>query len=366
MPGPESLGRELEELLKEPLLSREEETRLAECVVRYRSMERAARRYERASGRMPSDKRLAALCGHADATEVRDIRCAGLEARERLMLSNMRLVVSLATRAYRSSPTVASSTAIDRDGGAASLGDLVAEGVIGLATAVDRFEPAKGFRFSTYATWWIRSAIQNAVQCRSLVRVPVSVQQLSRRVRNTTESLGTALGRPPTSAEVAVATGLSTSQMSLVKRASKYTVSLDMPPVRTGPSKVASSSLNSPGSGLGASSPGGQAESPLGDFVESNEPAPDAAAAFVELRDTIDTIMVTKLKPSERDVLRLRLGLDDGAVRTRVEVGQISGQSVRNVRNLERSALKKLRRDRSRFEGLDLPVDLTSGGSLSF
>lgn len=353
------LGREFEDLLSSrPLLSAEEEVRLGEAVQAYVAI--SAEDEE-------DDAKIAAKLGYGSAEAVGEARREGKVARNELMLSNMRLVVSLATKAHRGGGvTVASSHSVDRDGGALSLGDLVAEGVIGLATAVDRFDPSKGFRFSTYATWWIRSSIQNALQCKTVVKVPVLIQQYARHVRNTTENLQRVLGRRPTSAELAFATGLSTQQISMAQRAAKFTVSLDMPLVGSKSPRLGGSSemigSGSSGMGGGGSARLGGGEASLGDFVESTEPAPDDAAEFHELRDTIDSLMVDRLKPKERDILRLRLGLDDGAVRTRLEVGQIFGQSVKNVRNIERSAINKLRKNRSRFEGLDLSIERPSKG----
>mmetsp|Transcript_18845 Transcript_18845/g.23179 ORF Transcript_18845/g.23179 Transcript_18845/m.23179 type:complete len:255 (-) Transcript_18845:271-1035(-) len=251
----------------------------------------------------------------------------------------MRLVVSLASRAYRQArPPM--SNGVSRDGESTTLGDLVAEGVVGLATAVDRWDPERGFRFSTYATFWIRQAVRRSYQRSGIIIIPPNVQELARKAKQSAQELEEKLGRPPTSDEYAAQVGLSTKQLAIARRALDTVASIDLP--ASGRSQGHDDS----------------AEPALALKVQADDPSPDVAVAFNELRHTLDDAMTSKLLPSERDVLRLRLGLDDGASRSRTEVGRISGLSRDRVRHLESSAIRKLRKYKSKFQGLEsLAVD---------
>ncbi|KAJ8604839.1 hypothetical protein CTAYLR_001053 [Chrysophaeum taylorii] len=354
----ESLGG-VEQLLTKALLSREEEVRLAELAQARQAIEAEAAQFEREEERPPTDAELAVLCGYASVGALRAARRDGVEAREQLILANMRLVVKMARSAFRRTQQTKSSFGIDRDGGQTSLSDLVGEGVFGLATAVDRFDPSRGFKLSTYATWWIRSAIADAVQKRSIIRIPVRIEQMAKRARNVTEALENELGRRPSSAEFAAATGLTQHQIKILRRSPPTSIaySLDVPILKTSsPSRTTSSD-----SAVYIKSAGAPADSSLGDIIESPDLVPEHAVAFHELRDILDDVMAKTLKPTERDVLRLRLGLDDGAVRTRTEVGAIAGHSVKMIRNLERSALQKLRKDRAKLEGLEATAEMFTG-----
>ncbi|KAH8052571.1 Sigma-70 region 3 [Aureococcus anophagefferens] len=228
---------------------------------------------------LTKDEELAPTVGCADPAALAATLAECREAREVMMLSNMRLVVAMARRMQRSLPQ-ASRLAVDRDGGSYALDDLVAEGTLGLAKAVDRFEPDRGFRFSTYAT------------C-----------------------------SPRASAE---------KRLKLAGRAALATFSLDVP-------------LSAARGGKGSHVADFAEAATLNEIVESDEPAPEEAATFHELRDAIDYAMHANLQPSERDVLRLRLGLDDGETGAR---SADRGQTEKKIRAIERAALTKLRHTR--------------------
>jgi len=328
----EIVAPDIKDLLSRPLLTKDEEVRFGTRVRTLVAIESARDAWADAYDRPPTDAELAPTVGCADPAALAATLAECREAREVMMLSNMRLVVAMARRMQRSLPKT-SRLAVDRDGGSYALDDLVAEGTLGLAKAVDRFEPDRGFRFSTYATWWVRQAIQRAIRRRAVVAVPVHVQQLAKKCENATRELRDEYGRPPTSAELAARVGATEKRLKLAGRAALATFSLDVP-------------LSAARGGKGSHVADFAEAATLNEIVESDEPAPEEAATFHELRDAIDYAMHANLQPSERDVLRLRLGLDDGETRTRRQVGEICGQTEKKIRAIERAALTKLRHTR--------------------
>jgi len=278
--------------------------------------------------RPPTDSDLVEACG-LSADDLGALDSEAKAARETMLLSNMRLVVNLARKARRLAPPK-SKTGLDRDGASLSFNDLVAEGIFGLAVAVERFEPSRGFRFSTYATWWVRQSIQKAVLRREIVAVPVYLQQLARRAANATRVLteASSKGAPPSDAELAAYLGATDKHLALSKLTRQKALSLDAP------------------LGDGRMMEFGTYQ--LIDMLEEEHVTPTDVAAFHELRKALDDAMAFALEPGERDVLRMRLGLDDGASRTRIEVGKMFGADVKRVRQIERVALKKLKLQRHR------------------
>ena len=311
----------LEAVLSHPLLTKEEEFELGSKVQKLSEIEKT-RSELRTNATDASDDSVAKLLGYVDPIDIFRAEVAGRDAREHMILSNMRLVVSTARRAQARLPR-ATQLAVDRDGGAQALEDLVAEGTLGLATAVDRYDPGRGFRFSTYAVWWVRQAIQKASRKRQIVAVPRHVQELGKQCENATRELRDMLGRSPSVDELAAFLDLKPKQVERATRSGLATLSLDVP---LGRSKTAK------GSGAGD---GGDAAS-LADLLEAPEVQPYASASFHELRDAIDVAMKRSLDNSERDVLRLRLGLDDGNSRTRPQVGAIMGLDTRRVRGIDK------------------------------
>ena len=182
----------LEAVLSHPLLTKEEEFELGSKVQKLSQIEKT-RSSLRENCTDASDDSVAKLLGYVDPIDIFRAEVAGRDAREHMILSNMRLVVSTARRAQARLPR-ATQLAVDRDGGAQALEDLVAEGTLGLATAVDRYDPGRGFRFSTYAVWWVRQAIQKASRKRQIVAVPRHVQELGKQCENATKQLRDMLG----------------------------------------------------------------------------------------------------------------------------------------------------------------------------
>ena len=232
------------------------------------------------------------------------IEAGSEQARRHLIEANLRLVVSVARR-YTASGM--------------PLLDLVQEGNIGLMRAVEKFDYRRGFKFSTYATWWIRQAISRAVADKArTIRLPVHVGERYSQLVRTTRTLTQELGRDPTEEEIADASGLRIDQLRTLVSAAREPVSLEVP--------------------IGDED-GGR----LGDLLEDGAPGPEETATTDALRSEIE-IILTSLTPRERRVLQLRYGLVDDHQRTLEEVGRRLGVTRERARQIEATALRRLRR----------------------
>ena len=291
----------LKEIGKVPLLNAEEEIELAQ------KMENGAVAKEKLA---ILEKRLENLTGEeADdlKEEIQKLKIeldTGDEAKKRLAEANLRLVVSIAKRYV---------------GRGMLFLDLIQEGNLGLIKAVEKFDYRKGYKFSTYATWWIRQAITRAIadQART-IRIPVHMVETINKLIRVSRQLLQELGREPTPEEIAEEMSLPVERVREILKISQEPVSLETPI-------------------------GEEEDSHLGDFIQDdNVPVPADAAAFTLLKEQLIEVLGT-LTEREQKVLRLRFGLDDGRARTLEEVGKEFNVTRERIRQIEAKALRKLR-----------------------
>ncbi|MGB9724360.1 MAG: RNA polymerase sigma factor RpoD [Chloroflexia bacterium] len=281
----------LHEIGRVPLLTPEEEIELA---IRLREGELASQRLAGRGNRLSPQ----------EVAQLEEKRLAGELARQHLIQANLRLVVSIAKKYI---------------GRGMSFLDLIQEGNIGLMRATEKFDHTRGYKFSTYATWWIRQAITRSISDQSrTIRLPVHVGETINRVKRVSHRLQQQMEREPTTEEIAEAMGVGAEKVRRVIEVSRSPVSLEMPVGKEGDSR-------------------------MGDFIEDDRVAPPLdAAAYQLLREQIHEVL-QKLPERERRIIQLRFGLNDGRYRTLEEVGREFGITRERIRQIEAKVLRKLR-----------------------
>ena len=273
-----------------PLLTADEEKLLAGRVVMGKQ---AGRKLARAAYQTDAER--------ADLEAATEL---GQQARRRMIESNSRLVISVAKRYI---------------GHGVPFLDLIQEGNLGLMRAVDKFDPDRGYKFSTYATWWIRQAVSRAVSDQGrTIRLPVHMSEKLLKLRRTSQEMEQTLGREPTPEELAEALDLPAERVHRYLRTAVRPLSLEQPV-------------------------GEEEESTLGQFIEDDDsPEPSERAEQALLRSKLDDLLDT-LQPREERILRLRYGLLDGHTYTLQEVGEMFGLTRERIRQIEQEALARLR-----------------------
>ncbi len=292
----------LQEIGRIRLLRPDEEIELARKIADLLQLEEIAAQFESDHGRQPDTKEWAALV-EMPVIKFRRRLMLGRRAKEKMVQSNLRLVVSIAKKYMNRG---------------LSFQDLIQEGSLGLIRAAEKFDHEKGYKFSTYATWWIRQAITRAIADQSrTIRLPVHLYETISRIKKTTKTLSQEFGRKPTEEEIAESMEMTIEKLRFIAKSAQLPISLETPI-------------------------GKEEDSRLGDFIEADIENPEQDVAKNLLREDLEGVLAT-LSPRERDVLRLRYGLDDGRMKTLEEIGQIFDVTRERIRQIEAKALRKLR-----------------------
>lgn len=286
-----------------PLLTHEQEITLGKKVQKYMKLKEAKSDLVESMGDTPSP----AVWAESTALSTEELQRAvevGQRARAKMVRSNLRLVVSVAKK-YA--------------GHSLEMMDLIQEGTIGLHRGVEKFDPGKGYRFSTYAYWWIRQAITRSISNNSrVIRLPIHIGDKLRKMRKAQRQLSQSLGRPATVKEVASEMSLSVEKLRELQEQGRRPLSLDM--------KI-----------------GSEQNTELGALLEDEGILPEEYATRNLLKNDLSQLLSKTLSEQQRAVIRMRFGLDTGSKMTLHQVGDSMGISRERVRQVERSALRKLR-----------------------
>jgi RNA polymerase primary sigma factor len=293
----------LQEIGRIRLLRAEEEIELARQIADLLDLEYIRITLGEDIGRTPTDQEWAVASDIPNLREFKRRLHIGRRAKDKMVQSNLRLVVSIAKKYMNRG---------------LSFQDLIQEGSLGLIRAAEKFDHEKGYKFSTYATWWIRQAITRAIADQSrTIRLPVHLYETISRIKKTTKILSQNLGRKPTEEEIATDMEITIEKLRFIAKSAQLPISLETPI-------------------------GKEEDSRLGDFIEADGETPEDEVSKTLLREDLENVL-DSLNPRERDVLRLRYGLDDGRMKTLEEIGQIFNVTRERIRQIEAKALRKLR-----------------------
>jgi RNA polymerase primary sigma factor len=298
----DSIRLYLQEIGRIRLLRADEEIELARKIADLLELERIREQLMETLEREPQHKEWASAVDMPLPAFLRRLHL-GRRAKDKMVQSNLRLVVSIAKKYMNRG---------------LSFQDLIQEGSLGLIRAAEKFDHEKGYKFSTYATWWIRQAITRAIADQSrTIRLPVHLYETISRIKKTTKLLSQEMGRKPTEEEIATRMEMTIEKLRFIAKSAQLPISLETPI-------------------------GKEEDSRLGDFIESDGETPEDQVSKNLLREDLESVLGT-LSPRERDVLRLRYGLDDGRMKTLEEIGQIFNVTRERIRQIEAKALRKLR-----------------------
>jgi RNA polymerase primary sigma factor len=298
----DSIRLYLQEIGRIRLLRADEEIELARKIADLLELERMREKLLNDLDREPHDREWAEVAA-MPLNQFRHRLFLGRRAKDKMVQSNLRLVVSIAKKYMNRG---------------LSFQDLIQEGSLGLIRAAEKFDHEKGYKFSTYATWWIRQAITRAIADQSrTIRLPVHLYETISRIKKTTKLLSQEMGRKPTEEEIATRMEMTIEKLRFIAKSAQLPISLETPI-------------------------GKEEDSRLGDFIEADGEMPEDQVSKSLLREDLEGVLDT-LSPRERDVLRLRYGLDDGRMKTLEEIGQIFNVTRERIRQIEAKALRKLR-----------------------
>jgi RNA polymerase nonessential primary-like sigma factor len=297
----------LHEIGRVPMLTHEQEIVYGKQVQQLMALQAKQDKLAKKLDHPPTDAELAEYV-HMDEAELKSALHVGRRAKQKMIEANLRLVVSIAKKYQKRNLEFL---------------DLIQEGTMGLERGVEKFDPMRGYKFSTYAYWWIRQAITRAIaQQARTIRLPIHITEKLNKIKKVQRELAQKLGRAATAAEIGAALELEPAQIREFLTIARQPVSLDL---RVGDNQ----------------------DTELQDLLEDEGPSPETFMAQESLRQDLQTLLAD-LTPQQREVISLRFGLDDGSELSLAKVGERMNISRERVRQLERQALDQLRRRKAR------------------